>query len=163
MVDGVAEKHNAAFQVYTLESSYLSHSNPLYSSSYSVPSRLRHRNGRIVGHRLAIGLCTHRLALLRHLAHELEIINIKRRRVCTEDFGCPRSNVREGVRAASWDDDIVAWMGVDRVLAGDMEPHHALHDEERLVVHFVPVRGRPTCAFWDYYLCSTEAHVCRRE
>ena len=99
--------------------------------------------------RLPHHLHIHLRPFLRPLHHQLEIINIESRRKRIEELRFLIKWIREGVRSANADGNVVAGFGVDGFVVFDVEANGALGYEEGLVVHFMPVGWGAGGVRWD--------------
>jgi len=103
--------------------------------SWRERRKLRHRRPRL--------LRTKRLPTGRQLRQQPQIIHIIRRRERVVNFGLLVKRVRERMlcRLVGWDNDLVSGFGIVVCLPRG-EADCALGDQERLVMHAVPVLGR---------------------
>lgn len=134
------------------------------------PWLLVNQRSSIKRHSLHIRLGGHRLALIAHLAQQLEIVNIKRWRRSEEQFRFLIRRVGERVWRADGNGHVIADVSVDdflvlaRVLGvGDVEADGSLGDVESLIVHFVPVRWWTGGFGWEGQFDRTQAVVWERD
>ena len=140
---------------------------PTSPASLIPPRLLVNKRSSIKRHSLHVRLGRHRLACVAHLAQQLEVVDVIRRRRGKEQLRLLIRRVGESVRRPDWNRHVIADLRVDdffvfaRVFwVRDVEPDGALRDVEGLVVHFVPVRWRAGRFGWECQLDGSEAIVC---
>ena len=140
-------------------------------------------NGCKVCHSLCIDLLVKRLPRLRHLAKQLEVVDIVSGREGVEELALVAEGVGEGMRRAHGYSNIIAYVAVDDAFIFDVKAQPARKDQEGLVMlqntiylskltnwiqaeircpayHFVPMHWRSVCVGRDGELGGAKSVVC---